>query len=37
MSYFRSETMAYYQIVIPRESAWDVYNELGKIDTVHHH
>ena len=34
MSYFRSETMSYYQIVVPRESAWEVYNALGKIDAV---
>lgn len=26
--------MSYYQIVVPRESAWDVYNELGKIEAV---
>lgn len=34
MSFFRSETMAYYQLVIPRESAWEVFNELGKTNMV---
>lgn len=34
MSFFRSETMSYYQLIIPRESAWYVLNELGKVNTV---
>lgn len=34
MSFFRSETMAYYQLVVPRESAWEVFNELGKTNMV---
>ena len=30
MSLFRSERMGYYNLVMPRESAWDVLNELGE-------
>jgi V-type H+-transporting ATPase subunit a len=29
MSLFRSERMGYYNLVMPREAAWDVLNELG--------
>ena len=31
MSMLRSETMGCYQLVIPRESAWEVVNTLGSI------
>lgn len=34
MSFFRSETMAYFQIIIPRESAWYIVNELGKMNSI---
>ena len=34
MSFFRSETMSYYEIIIPRESAWEVFNELGKLSII---
>ncbi|CAD8156140.1 unnamed protein product [Paramecium pentaurelia] len=34
MSFFRSETMAYYQIIVPKESAWNVFNEMGKLSMV---
>lgn len=30
MSLFRSERMGYYNLVMPREAAWDVLNELGE-------
>ena len=32
---FRSEEMGYYNVVIPRESAWDVLNVLGELDCLH--
>ena len=35
MSIFRSETMGYYNIEIPRESAWEVLNKLGYDDSIH--
>ncbi|CAK83777.1 unnamed protein product (macronuclear) [Paramecium tetraurelia] len=35
MSLFRSEQMEFYNLVIPRESAWDVMNTLGYFDSVH--
>lgn len=35
MSMFRSENMEYCRIVLPRESAWETLNELGKIDCLH--
>lgn len=28
---FRSQTMLYYQLVMPRESAWDILNGLGEL------
>lgn len=34
-SIFRSEVMGFYNIVMPRESAWDILNELGTMDSVH--
>jgi len=27
--------MKYYNLVVPRESAWDVMNELGRISSLH--
>ncbi|KAL4453720.1 hypothetical protein ABPG74_009616 [Tetrahymena malaccensis] len=35
MSLFRSEDMEYCRIVLPRESAWETLNELGKNDCIH--
>lgn len=35
MSLFRSEDMSYCRLVLPRESAWETLNELGKVDSVH--
>ena len=29
MSFYRSDTVAHYTLVIPRESAWDIMNKLG--------
>lgn len=34
MSLFRSDPMAYYNIVMPRENAWDILNELGELNAV---
>ncbi|KAL4468898.1 hypothetical protein ABPG72_009168 [Tetrahymena utriculariae] len=34
MSLMRSDRMAYYNIVIPRESAWEVLNQLGQVQVV---
>lgn len=34
MSLFRSQPMKYYNLVVPRESAWGVMNELGNLDTI---
>lgn len=34
MSLLRSDTMGYFNIVIPRESAWEVLNELGNVESV---
>jgi len=27
---FRSQKMGYYNLIMPRESAWEILNELGK-------
>ncbi len=35
MSLFRSEEMGLYDLIIPKESAWDILNELGEINGVH--
>ena len=35
MSLLRSEKMGYYNIVMTHENAWQILNELGKIDSVH--
>lgn len=32
---FRSEEMVHYQLIIPREIAWDVTNELGGLAIAH--
>lgn len=29
MSFFRSDSINHYNLVIPRESAWDIMNKLG--------
>jgi len=34
MSLFRSERMGYYNIVMPRESAWEIINELGELSAI---
>ncbi|EGR31162.1 v-type ATPase 116kda subunit family protein, putative [Ichthyophthirius multifiliis] len=34
MSLLRSDQMGYYNIVMPRESAWEILNELGQLSTV---
>jgi V-type H+-transporting ATPase subunit a len=33
---FRSETMGYYQLILPRESAWEILSELGDTSTLHY-
>ena len=35
MSIFRSQEMEFYNLIVPRESAWDVMNALGYYDTIH--
>lgn len=30
MSFYRSDTINHYNLVIPRESAWDIMNKLGE-------
>lgn len=35
MSFFRSQSMGYYNLVVPRESAWNVMNELADLDCLH--
>ncbi len=32
---FRSEKMGFYDLVMPRESAWEILNELGEISALH--
>jgi hypothetical protein len=34
MSLFRSERMLYYEFRMPRETAWEILNEIGEIDCV---
>ena len=33
MSLFRSERMGYYNLAMPRESAWEIMNALGQKNT----
>lgn len=35
MSMFRSEDMEYCRLVLPRESAWETLDELGKVGCLH--
>ena len=35
MTFFRSQTMGYYNLIVPRESAWTVMNELADLDCIH--
>ena len=32
---FRSEKMGYYNLVMSREGAWEILNELGEISSLH--
>ena len=32
---FRSKTMGYYNLVMPRESSWEILNEIGNLDSLH--
>ena len=34
MSLFRSKEMGYFDIILPRESAWDIMNILGELDAI---
>ena len=34
MSLFRSDRMGYYSLMMPREYAWEVLNELGELDSL---
>lgn len=29
MSFYRSDTVNHYKLILPRESAWDIMNKLG--------
>lgn len=31
---FRSNLMGYYNLIMPRESAWDIFNALGMLGCV---
>jgi len=31
----RSETMGYYNLMLPRESAWDILNKIGESNRLH--
>ncbi|KAL4479041.1 hypothetical protein ABPG73_022159 [Tetrahymena malaccensis] len=35
MNIFRSENMGYYHLILPRESSWEVMNELGGLSLLH--
>lgn len=35
MNFYRSQTMHHYKLIIPRESAWNVMNELAEKDCIH--
>ena len=35
MSLFRSEEMKLFEVVIPKDNAWDIMNELGRLDCLH--
>ena len=32
--FFRSKTMGYYKLIMPRESAWEILNELGELNCI---
>lgn len=34
MSLFRSERMGYYQLIMPRENAWEILNDLGEANAL---
>lgn len=31
MSFYRSDEVAFFKLVLPRESAWDIMNRLGML------
>jgi hypothetical protein len=31
---FRSETVGYYHLLIPNESAWEILNEIGNLSAI---
>lgn len=33
--FFRSEDIDYYNLIMPRENAWEILNELGELDALH--
>ena len=35
MGYFRSEDMSLFEISIPKDSAWEIMNELGDLGCLH--
>lgn len=35
MSFFRSQPMNQYNLIVPRESAWIVMNDLADLDCIH--
>lgn len=34
MNFFRSEKMGFYNLIMPRESAWEILNELGELNCL---
>lgn len=34
MSFYRSDSINYYKLVLPRESAWEIMNSLGSSDLM---
>lgn len=35
LPYFRSEDVHYYNLIMPRENAWEILNQLGELDALH--
>ncbi len=35
MSFFRSEDMALYEISVPKDNAWEIMDQLGRLDCLH--
>jgi len=35
MNIFRSEEIRFYNLVIPREGAWEILDQLGELSSIH--